>query len=412
MPSWFRAAHTERYSTDMTSRELYKLRTELSSLAVFRSVLSDKVISALLGYLECFEEEYRVYSYAEFVSALYSENGGDLSAHIESITFASENVYVKAIGAGEKPSGVIAQSVAREIDILARIASLTPQELCEPLRWDGSLPQFESRKIALAEMYDHRVKNISKYGYGKYAANRMFYIEGNEIVPVRNPDKISISELVDYELQRNKIIDNTKALLEGKPAANILLTGDAGTGKSSTIKAVVNELYSQGLRIIEVRKDQLAVIPKILDDLALNPLKFILFIDDLSFLSDDDDFNGLKAVLEGSVSARSQNVVVYATSNRRHIVKERFEDREGDEVHRNDAMQEMISLSDRFGLHISFQKPDKKTYLDIVSKLAAQFGIDMPHDELELLAERFALERGGRSARLARQFIDGILAKS
>ncbi len=412
MPSWFRAAHTERYSTDMTSRELYKLRTELSSLAVFRSVLSDKVISALLGYLECFEEEYRVYSYAEFVSALYSENGGDLSAHIESITFASENVYVKAIGAGEKPSGVIAQSVAREIDILARIASLTPQELCEPLRWDGSLPQFESRKIALAEMYDHRVKNISKYGYGKYAANRMFYIEGNEIVPVRNPDKISISELVDYELQRNKIIDNTKALLEGKPAANILLTGDAGTGKSSTIKAVVNELYSQGLRIIEVRKDQLAVIPKILDDLALNPLKFILFIDDLSFLSDDDDFNGLKAVLEGSVSARSRNVVVYATSNRRHIVKERFEDREGDEVHRNDAMQEMISLSDRFGLHISFQKPDKKTYLDIVSKLAAQFGIDMPHDELELLAERFALERGGRSARLARQFIDGILAKS
>ncbi len=412
MQSLFRAAHTALYSTDMTSRELYKLRTELSSLAVFRSVLSDKVISALLGYLECFEEEYRVYSYAEFVSALYSENGGDLSAHIESITFASENVYVKAIGAGDKPSEVIAQSVAREIDILARVASLTPQELCEPLRWDGSLPQFESRKIALGEMYDHRVRNISKYGYGKYAANRMFYIEGNEIVPVRNPDKISIGELVDYELQRNQIIDNTKALLEGKPAANILLTGDAGTGKSSTIKAVVNELYSQGLRIIEVRKDQLAVIPKILDDLALNPLKFILFIDDLSFLSDDDDFNGLKAVLEGSVSARSRNVVVYATSNRRHIVKERFEDREGDEVHRNDAMQEMISLSDRFGLHISFQKPDKKTYLDIVSKLAAQFGIDMPHDELELLAERFALERGGRSARLARQFIDGILAKS
>ncbi len=412
MQSWFRAARTALYSTDMTSRELYKLRTELSSLAVFRSVLLDKVISALLGYLECFEEEYRVYSYAEFVSALYSENGGDLSAHIESITFASENVYVKAIGAGEKPSEVIAQSVAREIDILARVASLTPQELCEPLRWDGSLPQFESRKIALGEMYDHRVRNISKYGYGKYAANRMFYIEGNEIVPVRNPDKISISELVDYELQRNQIIDNTKALLEGKPAANILLTGDAGTGKSSTIKAVVNELYSQGLRIIEVRKDQLAVIPKILDDLALNPLKFILFIDDLSFLSDDDDFNGLKAVLEGSVSARSRNVVVYATSNRRHIVKERFDDREGDEVHRNDAMQEMISLSDRFGLHISFQKPDKKTYLDIVNKLAVQFGVYMPHDELELLAERFALERGGRSARLARQFIDGILAKS
>lgn len=398
----------------MTKTELFKLRTELSSLAVFRSVLADKVVAALLAYLESLDEEpldRRVYSYAEFVSALYSENGGDLSAHIESVVYNSENVYVRAIGAGEKPSEVITESVKREVDILARVASLTRQELCEPLRWEGSLPQFESRRLNLSEMYDHRVKNISKYGYGKYAANRMFYIDGSEIVPVRNPDKIRIDELVDYELQRNQIIDNTKALLEGKPAANILLTGDAGTGKSSTIKAVVNELYSQGLRIIEVRKDQLAVIPKILDDLALNPLKFILFIDDLSFLSDDDDFNGLKAVLEGSVSARSRNVVVYATSNRRHIVKERFEDREGDEVHRNDAMQEMISLSDRFGLHISFQKPDKKTYLDIVGKLAAQFGIDMPKEELELLAERFALERGGRSARLARQFIDGILAK-
>jgi len=399
----------------MTKTELFKLRTELSSLAVFRSVLADKVVAALLAYLESLDEEpldRRVFSYAEFVSALYSENGGDLSAHIESVVYNSENVYVRAIGAGEKPSEVITESVKREVDILARVASLTRQELCEPLRWEGSLPQFESRRLNLSEMYDHRVKNISKYGYGKYAANRMFYIDGSEIVPVRNPDKIRIDELVDYELQRNQIIDNTKALLEGKPAANILLTGDAGTGKSSTIKAVVNELYSQGLRIIEVRKDQLAVIPKILDDLALNPLKFILFIDDLSFLSDDDDFNGLKAVLEGSVSARSRNVVVYATSNRRHIVKERFEDREGDEVHRNDAMQEMISLSDRFGLHISFQKPDKKTYLDIVGKLAAQFGIDMPKEELELLAERFALERGGRSARLARQFIDGILAKN
>ncbi len=415
MQSWFRAAHTARYLTDMTRAELSQIKAELCSLAVFRSVLSDGVVSALKEYISSLNDESldaRISRYSEFVAKLYSENGGNLSAHIENVVYNSENVYVRAIGAGEKPSGVIAESVAREIDILSRIAALTPQELCEPLRWDGSLPQFSSRRLNLAEMYDHRVKNISKYGYGKYAASRMFYIENSEIVPVRNPDKIQMSELVDYELQRNRIMANTKALLEGKPAANILLTGDAGTGKSSTVKAVVNELYSQGLRIIEVRKDQLAVIPKILDDLALNPLKFILFIDDLSFLSDDDDFNSLKAVLEGSVSGRSQNVVVYATSNRRHIVKERFEDREGDEVHRNDAMQEIISLSDRFGLHISFQKPDKKTYLDIVGRLAARFGVDMPADELELLAERFALERGGRSARLARQFIDGILAQN
>lgn len=207
------------------------------------------------------------------------------------------------------------------------------------------------------------------------------------------------------------ILENTKALLKNKPAANILLTGDAGTGKSSTVKAVANALWSEGLRIVEVRKDQLRAIPKILDELSGNPLKFVLFIDDLSFLKDDDNFNALKAVLEGSVTAKSTNVVIYATSNRRHLIKESFSDREGDEVHRNDTMQEFVSLSERFGIHVSFSKPDKKTFLHIVHHLAKESGIDMKKEELELLAERFALERGGRSARLARQFIDGLLSK-
>ena len=162
---------------------------------------------------------------------------------------------------------------------------------------------------------------------------------------------------------------------------------------------------------MEVRKDQLRAIPKILDELSGNPLKFVLFIDDLSFLKDDDNFNALKAVLEGSVTAKSTNVVIYATSNRRHLIKESFSDREGDEVHRNDTLQEFVSLSERFGIHVSFSKPDKKTFLHIVHHLAKESGIDMEKEELELLAERFALERGGRSARLARQFIDGLLSK-
>ncbi|MBQ8266836.1 MAG: ATP-binding protein [Clostridia bacterium] len=240
----------------------------------------------------------------------------------------------------------------------------------------------------------------------------MFYVdEQNNIVPVHHPDKTELSQLIDYERERQIIIDNTKALLGGKPAANILLTGDAGTGKSSTVKAVANALWDEGLRIIEVRKDQLSAIPKILDELSANPLKFILFIDDLSFLKDDDNFNALKAVLEGSVTAKSKNVVIYATSNRRHIIKEKFSDREGDDIHRNDTMQEMVSLSERFGIHITFSKPNKETFLNIVHHLAQQSGIDMSKDELNLLAERFALERGGRSARLARQFIDGLLSR-
>ena len=240
----------------------------------------------------------------------------------------------------------------------------------------------------------------------------MFYVsEDGNIVPVQNPDKTNLRELIDYEYERNIIIENTKALLSEKPAANLLLTGDAGTGKSSSVKAVANEFFEDGLRIIEVRKDQLRSIQKILNELSSNPLKFILFIDDLSFLKDDDNFNALKAVLEGSVTAKSDNVVIYATSNRRHIIKESFSDREGDDIHRNDTMQELVSLSERFGVHITFSKPNKATFLNIVHHIAAEKGITMEEKELDLLAERFALERGGRSARLAKQFIDNLLSK-
>ena len=160
-----------------------------------------------------------------------------------------------------------------------------------------------------------------------------------------------------------------------------------------------------------MRKDQLCSIKKILDELSVNPLKFILFIDDLSFLKDDDNFNTLKAVLEGSVTAKSKNVVIYATSNRRHIIKENFSDREGDDIHRNDTMQELVSLSERFGIHVTFSKPNKETFLHIVHHLAEKNAVEMTEEELDLLAERFALERGGRSARLAQQFIDGLLSR-
>ena len=175
---------------------------------------------------------------------------------------------------------------------------------------------------------------------------------------------------------------------------------------------MANELHREGLRILEVRKEQLHDIPAVLDELSVNPLKFILFIDALSFQKDDENYSSLKAVLEGSVSMKSRNVVIYATSNRRHLVKEKFSDREGDDIHRNDTMQELMSLSERFGIHITFQKPNKATYLDIVHHLAEAGGIQCPREELDLLAERYVLGRGGRSPRAARQFVDGLLAKS
>lgn len=388
--------------------ELNELKTRLNALAVFRDFLGDCVIGALRRYLK----EYSTDNYAEFVTSLYRANGGYLSAYVRELCLGSENVYVKLAGGKGSIPEHIAISTKNELETLQAICDLTPETLVKPLCAQGFLPGFASEKTDLAAEFAKRVENIGKCGYGVYAKYKMFYLDDNgNIVPVHSPDETSLASLVDYEREQKIILDNTRALLDGKPAANILLTGDAGTGKSSTVKAVVNELAPEGLRIIEVRKDQLHSIAGLLGDLSENPLKFILFIDDLSFQKDDDNYSALKAVLEGSVSARSQNVVIYATSNRRHIVKEKFSDRDGDDIHRNDTMQEMVSLSERFGIHVTFKRPDKQIYLDIVRHLASEAGIDMAQDELDMLAEQYALGRGGRSARAAKQFVDGLLAR-
>ena len=395
--------------------KLTELQIRLNSLAIFRALLSDPVVSALLEYLNSRERDSvstAVSKYAAFVASLYGTEKRTLAGYIQHIVNNDENAYIRMIGRGAQPWQEMETQVGQELQILQAVADLTPDALREGLTWDGYLPVFATKQLDIVGSYHQRCANIHRLGYGIYAKHIMFYVgEGNRIVPVINPDQIRLSSLIDYKREQQIILDNTLALLEGKPAANILLTGDAGTGKSSTVKAVVNELHDRGLRILEVRKEQLHAIPAILDTLNTNPLKFILFIDDLSFQKDDDNFSALKAILEGSVSAKSRNVVIYATSNRRHLVKESFSSRDGDDIHRNDTMQEIISLSERFGIQVTFQKPNKETYLGIVRHLAQEKGIAMDTNELELLAERFALGRGGRSARAATQFIDGLLAK-
>lgn len=394
--------------------KLKELQIRLNSLAIFRALLRDPVVSALVDYLSSRESATAeaVSKYAAFVSSLYGTEKRTLAGYIQHIVNNDENAYIRMIGQGKQPWPEMESQVERELEILQAVADLTPEALREGLDWPGYLPVFANKQLNIVDSYHERCANIHRFGYGIYAKHIMFYIgEGNRIVPVINPDQTRLSSLIDYKREQQIILDNTVALLEGKPAANILLTGDAGTGKSSTVKAVVNELHDRGLRILEVRKEQLHAIPAILDELNTNPLKFILFIDDLSFQKDDDNFSALKAILEGSVSAKSRNVVIYATSNRRHLVKESFSGRDGDDVHRNDTMQEIISLSERFGIQVTFQKPNKETYLGIVRHLAEEKGVTMDTNELDMLAERYALGRGGRSARAATQFIDGLLAK-
>ncbi|MBQ7319649.1 MAG: ATP-binding protein [Clostridia bacterium] len=388
---------------------------EMHSLAVFHRLLSDPVIERLVAFLDLPEgaapgEVVRVYS--DFAAKLYESGTDNLSKYVCRAAYNDENVYIRMVGRGKMPSGVLQAAVDAELAVLQKLATLTFETLRAASGYEGYLAAFETDSaVDLPSGYRHRAENIGKYGYGIYAKYHMFYLsEQRQIIPVQNPDPIRLSELIDYKREQQIILDNTQALLRGLPAANMLLTGDAGTGKSSTIKAVVNELYEQGLRILEIRKEQLHEIPAILDELTTNPLKFILFIDDLSFQRDDDNYSALKAILEGSVSAKSQNVVVYATSNRRHLVKEKHSDREGDDVHRNDTMQEIVSLSERFGLRITFNRPDKKTYLDIVHHLADAAGIVYTPERIDISAERYALARGTRSARAAKQFVDTILA--
>lgn len=248
------------------------------------------------------------------------------------------------------------------------------------------------------------------HGFGFFAQGTFFTVDqAGKPVLVLHPDPIRLNDLKGYSLQKDKILANTRAFLKNRPSNNVLLYGDKGTGKSSTIKAVVNELSTQGLKIIEMSANQIQVFPQLCAIAAKSPYPIIVFLDDLTFDREDDNFAVLKAFIEGGLTGKPDNMLLYATSNRRHLVRERFSEREGDDIHVRDTLETITSLSDRFGLEITFSVPDKDEYLSIVDQLAEEYGLQLPTDRLHLLAERFAIRRNGRSPRTARQFISDQL---
>jgi hypothetical protein len=256
---------------------------------------------------------------------------------------------------------------------------------------------------------DECVKSLTafygKYGYGKFIYNKAFIFKDNQLVPIKNTASVTLEELKNYQYEKKVIADNIINFISGLPYSHMLLYGDRGTGKSSTIHAMLNKYYGDGLRIIELNKENMLDIPQIRAEIADNPLKFIIFIDDLSLGEYDEKVSSLKASLEGSISGGTNNAMIVATSNRRHIVKESFNDRENS-IHPTDSMSEQLSLSDRFGLTVNFSTTDKNEYLDIIKKLAEDKNIKLDKDKLFSLAERWALVKGGRSPRRAKQFID------
>ena len=386
-----------------------KIIKESASLAVFRNVIKHKTVKKLLKLLsdicdKTADMKCLINEYSEFVSELYNYSD-NLTRFILDIVLENENIYMLKKGAGEEISPLLEERLASELIILENLAKISCGDVERAIGYSG-LARWETEDIDFSNIYAKRVSEINKFGYGIYAKNHIFVIKNGKIQPVSFPDNTRLSQFSGYEAQRQTVIDNTLALLNGKPANNVLLYGDCGTGKSSTVKAIANEFKDRGLRLIELKKKQLHEIPLIVETVSRNPLKFILFIDDLSFTESDDDFAALKAILEGSVSSAADNLVIYATSNRRHLIKESFSTREGDDIHFNDTMQELLSLSDRFGIRVVFEKPDKNLYLNVVEDLARQYKLDMQAEDLKKRAEVFALERGGRSPRIARQFIE------
>ena len=252
------------------------------------------------------------------------------------------------------------------------------------------------------------------YGVGMFGLNKAFRIQDRTdsklvFLPINNMDKVMLSDLVGYEIQKKKLVDNTRAFVEGKKANNVLLFGDSGTGKSTSIKAIVNEFYDQGLRMIEIYKHQFKDLSNVIAAVKNRNYKFIIYMDDLSFEEFEIEYKFLKAVIEGGVETKLDNILIYATSNRRHLIRETWSDRndvqQDEGMHRSDTMQEKLSLVNRFGVTINYSKPSQKEYFDIVIHLAAKSGIKMSEDELKAEANKWELSHGGISGRTAQQFI-------
>ena len=356
--------------------KLNTMRTRLDGLVIFRGILQANIVPAFRAMLAAAGSEDFVSAAADFENQLF-ERGGSWTRVLLDAVLQDENICIR-----KAASGGAGQAAARcmdsELEFLQQLSRVTLVDLTGGEESLAFLPRWETEEVDFAAAYAERLAEVGQKGYGMFARHHMFTIEDGSLIPVRFPDPQRLSELPGYEHER--------------------------------VKAIANEFAADGLRLVEVKKNQLYQIPALLDSLAQNPLKFILFIDDLSFSANDDNFAALKAILEGSVGGRSQNVVVYATSNRRHLIKETLSDRSGDDIHDADTRQELMSLSARFGLTVTFQRPDKVRFEEILLDLAKQYGVQMPSDQLFIKGEAFAIRAGGRSPRVARQFIELLSA--
>ena len=421
----------------------------LNSLCVYKGIFEEKIGDKFKGLVDKivakseFSECLKAYN--DFVYELFLENK-NLSfkeSLVDNILLGNNPFNVTLEENGEVPS-FIAAGFANEFRALGNIASVTSKDIKDILIKNyGECEENAARVNALidwglindeyisknhtdfekikAELINNRdwedfansvIDFHKKNGTGRSTAYSAFVWERFEndneghLREVAEPDPIRLSDLVGYEDQKKEIIDNTKHFLKGIPANNLLLYGSRGTGKSSTVKAILNEYYEEGLRLIEVDKDQLSDFTRIIRLLKHKKQKFIIFVDDLVFAENEASYSALKTILEGRVENRPDNILIYATTNRRHLVQEKYDD--ANDIHSKDTREEQLSLADRFGITISFFAPDQKEFLKIVDGIAKGRGLDIDEETLHFEALKWEKWHNGRSPRSARQFIDWL----
>ncbi len=363
--------------------------------------------------------------------------------YLANLLVNNENSYSMACEVKGEVEGTINKAVLHDIAIFKEFFDFDFAPVCEALSVEtfAFVEQYESSSEK-SKVYNARIRDricelaarftkdatpeemkqsltqfYKEYGVGKFGLHKSFRVEhtedGAKIVPIKNIAHVYLDDIIGYEIPKQKLIDNTEAFVQGKKANNCLLFGDAGTGKSSSIKAIANEYYSQGLRIIEIYKHQFQDLNDVISQIKNRNYKFIIYMDDLSFEDFEIEYKYLKAVIEGGLEKKPENVLIYATSNRRHLVREKFSDKEErrDDLHSSDTVQEKLSLVYRFGVSIFFCAPSKKEFQQIVCSLAKRNHIEMPEEELLLEANKWELSHGGLSGRTAQQFIDYLLGK-
>jgi uncharacterized protein len=410
------------------------LRYQAASLLVYQAVLTDAVGSAFLHLLDMLELHGKkdkiacLEAYGQLFHAL-AKVGRSWQEHLIQRILEAENPFtIQAQSLTVLPEGLVVaahhdlkclQSLYQcSSDHLASLLKAIVPECSVPLlpesfalSPDSCLKTTNSWPECLPDLVSRSQKN----GVGLFASFRALRWQSGEIVGISSPDVVDLDHLVGYDKQKQILLKNTEFLLAGYSALHVLLYGSRGTGKSSLVKALMSKYGDQGLRLVEVSKADLQYLPIIVETLRSQPQKFVLFVDDLSFEEDENSYKALKVVLEGNLTGRPKNVVIYATSNRKHLIREFFGDRPDpsnlDEVHAWDTVQEKLSLSDRFGLTLTFMSADQKTYLHIVHQLAQQVGICLDSEDLERRALQWVAHHNGRSGRTARQFIDFLQAE-